>query len=187
MFHDVLGHAGISQTLAVMHMHFHWLGIKDDIALVIQTCDACQRMKAHVPFVPPPERPALYQPLGHVHLDLFGPYEKNMAEPPSGKKFASRVFVVIMIDYFTKVAEWVPADNKQPITVARAFYDNWICRYGAPSVITTDNGGEFKADFTHMVSRLGTYHVYTSANHPSANGVAERLVRSAKNHAHHSF
>jgi hypothetical protein len=103
-----------------------------------------------------------------------------MADPPSGKKIASRVFVVIMIDYFTKVAEWVPVENKQPITVARAFYDHWICRYGAPSVITTDNGGEFKADFTHMVSRLGIYHVYTSANHPSANGVAERLVRSVK-------
>eukprot|EP00884_Botryococcus_braunii_P008103 jgi/Botrbrau1/17294/Bobra.0015s0051.1 len=31
-----------------------------------------------------------------------------------------------------------------------------------------------------MVSRLGIYHTYTSANHPSANGVAERMVQTIK-------
>jgi hypothetical protein len=71
MIHDVLGHSGVSQTLTVVHQHFHWPGIKDDIALVIQTCDACQRVKANVPFSPPPERPTLYQPVGHVHVDCF--------------------------------------------------------------------------------------------------------------------
>ena len=43
MIHDVLGHSGISQTLVVVHQHFHWPGIKDDIARVLKTCDACQR------------------------------------------------------------------------------------------------------------------------------------------------
>jgi hypothetical protein len=153
MINDVLGHSGIYQSLTVVHQHFHWPGIKDDIALVIQTCDACQRVKANVPFSPPPERPTLYQPLGHVHVDLFGPYDKEMADPPSGRRNPDRVFVLVMIDYFTKVAEWVPVENKKPMTVARAFYDQWICRYGAPAVITSDNGNEFKAEFAHMASR----------------------------------
>jgi hypothetical protein len=180
MIHDVLGHSGIAQTLTVLHMHFHWPGIKDDITLFVNTCDACQRVKANVPYVPPPQRPVLYEPLNHVHIDLFGPYDKMMSGPSAKKKDNVRVFVVLMVDYFTKVAELVPVENKKPMTVAHAFYDFWICRYGAPSAITTDNGGEFQAEFSHMASRLGIHHIYTSANHPSANGVAERLVQSFK-------
>jgi hypothetical protein len=103
-----------------------------------------------------------------------------MADPPSGRRNPDRVFVLVMIDYLTKVAEWGPVENKNPMTVAKAFYDQWICRYGAPAVITSDNGNDFKAEFAHMVSRLGIYHIFTSANHPSANGVAERMVKTIK-------
>ncbi len=40
-----LGHAGIEQTLHVMHQHFHWRGVKADITSYIASCDSCQRNK----------------------------------------------------------------------------------------------------------------------------------------------
>jgi transposase InsO family protein len=53
--------------------------------------------------------------------------------------------------------------------------------------VTTDNGGEFQSDFKHLLSRLGIHHINTSANHPNANGVIERLNQTIKRMliAHH--
>ncbi len=52
-----------------------------------------------------------------------------------------------------KVAELHPVNDKSAMTVARAFYRAWICRYGVPAKLTSDNGSEFQSDFTHMVQR----------------------------------
>jgi hypothetical protein len=39
--------------------------------------------------------------------------------------------------------------------VPKAFYNQGICGCGAPAVISTDKGGEFRSDSDHMTSRLG--------------------------------
>ena len=33
--------------------------------------------------------------------------------------------------------------NKEATTVAKAFYQHWIMRFGAPTVVLSDSGGEF--------------------------------------------
>ena len=85
-----------------------------------------------------------------------------------------------MIDYFTKIAEFAIIPSKHPHETARAFYMSWVCRYGVPSCVTTDNGTEFKTDFAIMLHRLNVKHVLTSTEHPAANGAVERLVQSMK-------
>jgi cleavage and polyadenylation specificity factor subunit 1 len=47
-----------------------------------------------------------------------------------------------------------------------------------PSRATSDNGAEFAAEFVHLLARLGIKHVKTTACHPAANGVVERLIQS---------
>ena len=85
-----------------------------------------------------------------------------------------------MVDYFTKVAEFVPVYSKEPLQVAQAFYTGWVCRYGTPAHVSTDNGKEFATDFGHMLARLGVEHITTSVRHPAANGAVERLIKSVK-------
>ena len=70
--------------------------------------------------------------------------------------------------------------DKQAPSVAKAFYYSWICRYFVPSHVTSDNGSEFSDEFQHLLARLGIKHVNTTACHPAANGVVERLVQSFK-------
>jgi hypothetical protein len=154
MFHDVLGHSGISQTLTILHQHFHWPGVKRDVTLFISSCEACQKVKAVPPPPLPIQRPVLFEPMEHVHIDLFGPY-KDLSKRKRGEKELDKVYVMLCIDYFTKVAEMTPIDDKLPTTTAHAFYNSWICRYGTPAVVTTDNGPEFLGEFVHMLSRLG--------------------------------
>ena len=186
MFHcDLLAHSGIEQTLAAMHQHVHWPGIKSDIASYLKCCDPCQRHKLLLPSVPPMQQPSIYGPFRHLHVDLAGPFVASIVPDLVATSLASprshaKAYIVIMVDYFTKVAELAVIYDKQSATVARAVWNAWLCRYGLPDYITSDNGQEFAGDFKHMLANQGIAHIHTTPYHPAANGAAERLVRSVK-------
>jgi hypothetical protein len=73
-----------------------------------------------------------------------------MPEPPTLQE-PLKAHVVIMVDYFTKAAEFAVVYDKTPASVAKAFYYTWICRYFVPSHVTSDNGTEFETDFVHWL------------------------------------
>lgn len=181
--HDALGHAGTRQLSASMKQHFHWRGLDRDVSLFVAQCDACQRRKLVIAAPPPLTEPIIRGPFEHVHVDLCGPFDTPVADL-HGRLFMPekpiKAYVVLMIDYFTKAAEFAVVYDKQAPSVAKAFYYSWICRYFVPSHVTTDNGSEFSDEFKHLLARLGIKHVHTTACHPAANGVVERLVQSFK-------
>lgn len=107
-------------------------------------------------------------------------YDRQMLTAATAAEHQRKAWIVIMVDAFTKVAEFGVVYSKDPHVIARCFYDSWITRYGVPDFVTTDNGTEFELDFHHMLARMGTEHVHTSVAHPSANGNAERLVKTLK-------
>ena len=131
-------------------------------------------------------------PFRHIHIGLAGPFAlrqvkaqpvKGRAGRTKGTLFTERTgqaFICLMVDYFTKAAEFAPIPNKSAETVARAVYDCWFMRYGMPEWVTTDNGTEFAGGFRHQLQRFGIDRVQTSAYHPQSNGAAERLVRTMK-------
>ena len=47
-------------------------------------------------------------------------------------------YCVTMIDRFSRWPIAIPVKDIEAITVARAFYDNWVANFGAPKTITTD-------------------------------------------------
>jgi hypothetical protein len=184
VYHDALGHCGVTQLVGCMHQHFHWGGISLDAKRFVKACDACQRRKLALPELPPLQQPVVHAgPFRHIHVDLAGPFETplisvhgKITEPERPVK----AYVVLMIDYFTKAAEFYIVYSKHAVTVAEAVYYGWFCRYGCCEFVTSDNGAEFEAEFRHQLQRLGIQHIHTSACHPAANGAVERLVRSFK-------
>jgi hypothetical protein len=183
LFREALGHAGIEQTLAVMHRHFHGNGIKHDIGLHVKCCDSCQRGKLVSLEMPDLQQPGIYGPLRHVHVDLAGPF-KTPQYDVHGQHNPTlplvKAWVVVMVDYFTEIAEFVVVYSKEPFQIASVFCDSWVCRHGASLHLTTDNGLEFATDFAHMLARLGINRITTAVRHPSANGAVERLAKSFK-------
>ena len=187
VYHDALGHCGTSQLMACMQSHFRWRGIREDVEKFVRACDACQRRKLALPELPDLQQPVVQPgPFKHVHIDLAGPFDTPLIsihgkitelKPPAKPV---KAHVVLMIDYFSKAAEFYVIYSKHAHQAAEAFYNGWLCRYGCPEFVTSDNGTEFDAEFAHMVARLGIKHVHTSACHPAANGAVERLVRSFK-------
>ena len=87
----------------------------------------------------------------------------------------------MITDAFTKYTELVPLLNKEASTVARAFFERWICRFGVPTVIISDRGKEFlNSVMQHLTKWLGATHDKTSPYHPQTNASAECYNRTMK-------
>ncbi len=70
-------------------------------------------------------------------------------------------------------------ENKETETVANAIFVHWICRYGVPIEIVTDQGKEFVSHVCQALwNKLELIHNTTSPRHPQANSQAEVVNRS---------
>jgi hypothetical protein len=74
------------------------------------------------------------EPNQRIHADLFGPLKTT-----SGDK----KFILCLTDAFTKYLELVTIPNKEAFTLVTAILNHWICRFGLPLEIITDQGKEF--------------------------------------------
>ena len=176
-YHARLGHAGVTKLLHALAPHIRWRGIKTDAAALVQSCDACQRRRLHVPVPPEPQLPRLAGPMECVHMDLTGalPATRDMAA-----RGVTKAYIMIMVDAFTKTLELAVLEDKSSLTCALAFLNHWLYRYPAPAIVVTDQGTEFLHEFEAALTRQGTNHISTRAHNPQANGNAERVVRSVK-------
>ena len=161
------GHDGIAKTRERIAQCYYWSGMDADIQKHLQECHRCQvrrtRHHAEPPVLLTP-LPQCTEPQQRVHADLFGPLKTE-----TGKKY-----ILCMTDAFTKYAEMVAIPNKESFTVASAIFERWICRFGVPLEIVTDQGKEFCAKLTKdLFQLLEINHSTTSAYHPQCNSQAE--------------
>jgi hypothetical protein len=112
------------------------------------------------------------QPFDIVGLDLFGPFKVSNA----GNKTC-----LTITDHFSHWVELVPLPNETAAVVADAFFNNWICRYGCPKRVITDQGVQFVSDvFARLNELMQVKHKSTTPYHPQTNGFTERRHRSLK-------
>ncbi|KXZ54997.1 hypothetical protein GPECTOR_3g161 [Gonium pectorale] len=55
-----------------------------------------------------------------------------------------------------------------------------VSRFSAPAEVVTDRGGEFQGAFEQLLQQCFVDHRCTSAGHPQADGLAERMVQVVK-------
>jgi len=90
-------------------------------------------------------------------------------------------YCLTCIDRFTRWPEAIPLENQEAETIAKAFYNGWIIRFGVPLRITTDQGRQFESQlFKQLTMLTGSKHIHTTAYHPQANGIVERFHRQLK-------
>ncbi|KFM58855.1 Retrovirus-related Pol polyprotein from transposon 412, partial [Stegodyphus mimosarum] len=75
----------------------------------------------------------------------------------------------------------IPLNNISADTVAKAFYSNWISRFGTPCHLVTDHGAQFSSELLNNLSKMcGIKLQHITAYHPQANGKVGCLHRSLK-------
>ena len=70
-------------------------------------------------------------------------------------------------------------------TIAVAFCDAWVFKYGVPRTLLSENGPQFNAMFFYSTFRVpGVTILYISAYHPQTNGQVERYNRAVASILH---
>ena len=69
-------------------------------------------------------------------MDLVGPL------PVSDRR---NRYILVCVDYFTRWPEAYALPDMTASTVAKAFVDGWISRFGVPDRIHSDQGPQFES------------------------------------------
>ena len=82
--------------------------------------------------------------------------------------------MLCLTDAFTKYAVMLAIDNKEAATVAKAIFENWVCKFGTPLEFVSDNGREFCNNFAkELYALLKIKHSTTTPYWPQCNSQAE--------------
>ena len=170
--HRDMGHYGIHRVLDRMRLNYWWKGMDDTVLQVVKACVPCARTKAGFRLSGKELKPlALQGIMFRWGIDFAGP----LPVTEQGNKY-----VLVCIEHCTKWVELIALPSKSSAHVARAFLENVLSRYGAPGVVLTDQGSEFKGEFQTLLNDQQITHRVISREHPQADGLAERMVQTLK-------
>ena len=167
------GHLGIRKTLNKIRQRFYWPGLREDVERWCQQCLDCAQAKSPTPSARGPMVPSRVGfPMERVALDILGPL-------PTSKR--GNKYILVITDYFTRWAEALSLPNQEAVTVAQALFNEWICRFGAPDAIHSDQGRNFESNmFAELCRLLGIHKTRTTPYHPQSDGLVERLNRTLR-------
>lgn len=139
------GHAGIARTYATVKRKYYWRSMKSDIEKFVKSCKQCQMYK----LTKPNKTPQIVTTTANyafqkIYLDLVGPLI-----PAEGKEY-----ILTTQCELTKFITATPIPNKAASTVAKAFVEQVILKYGVPERIASDRGTEFMSSIFDEVAKL---------------------------------
>jgi hypothetical protein len=90
------------------------------------------------------------------------------------------VYIMIMIEHFSKWVELVTLPDKSSHSTSQAFLQQILSRFGACAKCLTDQGSEFRGKFQDLLNHALINHHQTSRDHPQVDGLAKRMVQMCK-------
>ena len=174
--HEQISHFGERRTRHVLQQNYWWMGLTDEVHLVLSQCMACQRVKA------------VFNASGNVRealksLPIKGflyRWSLDYAKPTVQVTTAGNQRVLIIIEHYTRFVLLIPVADKEAKTSAEVFTRHVLSIWGSPAEVLTDQGSEFKGEFDELLSSLHIDHRQTQSYSPQGNGAAERVVQIVK-------
>lgn len=163
-------HGGAKKTKSTIQKVFNWKGLHDDVAEFIKSCLSCQRVRPGLERLQGWFRThPVPAPLDTLYLDLW---TSSMGDRP--------LVLLTMLDAHTRWAEAAILPDKTAESICHSLLTTWICRFGVPRKIITDNEANFcSAHLSILCSSLGITTLRTTIAHPQGN-LVETFHRSLK-------
>ena len=108
----------------------------------------------------------------------------KLEDPLTQTKYDS---VMVIMDRFTKYAKFIPyLESSSTEALAHSFLRHIVADYRIPKGIISDQDKWLTSNFWRTVMKsMGSKQVMTSAYHPQANGMAERLNQTLEQYLRH--
>ena len=163
------GHHGVNRTLQCLRAAgFTWESMTRDVKNYISNCSICEKMmQSTVSEGVSLGNTMTDAPFDVVALDLVGPLPVDTL---------GNTYILVAVDVFSRFTWMAALPNKVAETVARALL-GLIGSFGiVPRKLRTEHGSEFTAAITNeLFGILGTEVELTVTDHPSSNGIVERM------------
>ena len=162
------GHKGITKTYYRIKQRYYWPQMKREIENFVNNCRDCQlkklvRVKVRQEMILTDTPDAAFD---KVSMDIMGPLPTSQ----NGHNY-----ILTIQDLLTKFSLAIPLKNAGAIDVADGFVKDFICLYGTPKALLTDQGSHFiNSLMKNIARRFRIRHFKTSAYRPQANGSVER-------------
>ena len=148
--------------------------MREHVRRFIRKRPCCQKMsRLKVPIHTQPFTTASYFQFDKIFVDTIGPLPAD----EHGYKY-----LIVLIDCFSRYLSLYPVPNTTGLHYAKALI-KYLGHHLGPSVITTDNGTQFKNELiTALTTLLGTDHKFTFAYSKEENGLVERVNKEVMRH-----
>ena len=162
----VAGHLGVNKTIERVRKSFYWPGYREDIELWCKKCSVCAQKNKQLNRAPLKHEP-VGEPLQRVGLDIVGPLPCTDL---------GNSYILVIVDYFTRWVEAYGIPDHTAMTVADKFVNEFVCRFGVPVQLHSDQGADFMSIlFTQICELLEIDKTRTTPYRPCSNGLTERM------------
>ena len=169
-FHNQ-GHFGINRTVEVISQQFCWPGCRKEVEEFVKSCSQCiQKCK---PVSRPKSMARPLFPFQRLFMDFAGPFQRS--------RRGNRYFLVIQDDFskYLKIFPFRECSSENVIEALRTVF----VEEGVPKEIVSDNGTHFTArNVARYLNDQGVRHIRSPPYHPQSVGLAERAIKTVKDH-----
>lgn len=170
-YSPVGAHQGIQRTFRRLKQYYYFPKMLTRVKKFVKSCKSCQinkhtlKNKCKMIITTTAKRP-----FEQIFLDIVGPLPVSY----DGNKY-----ILTIQDNLTKYSIAVPIPNQEADTIAKVFSEHFVCRYGVPLAILTDQGSNLMSEVFRNVCKI--FHIKklnATTYHPETNGALERSHRT---------
>ena len=165
------GHLGYEKTEDQVRRRAYWPTWRSDLQHWMKRCGLCAQYHRG----PAPKQACLNpfpsgSPFEVMSMDITGPHPRSSN---------GNVYILTIIDSFTKWAEAIPIRVHTAQVVAKKLVEVVFTRYGTPLRLLADRGPEFEsALISALCKAYDVEKIRTTSYKPTTNGAIERFHRT---------